>query len=65
MRYRLQEQIPAFPDEWENLLEADDLIQLHTLIVNHYQRANPENGYRVLDNDTKKYDTITEFYPRG
>ena len=63
MRYRLQEKIPAF-DEWENLIECDDLVHLHTLVIKHYQYRTAENHYRILDNESSKYDTIAEFYGR-
>lgn len=65
MRYRLQEQIPACPDEWENLIESDSLLHLSELIIKHYQYRNPQNSYRVLDNEHDKYATIATFNSLG
>jgi hypothetical protein len=65
MRYRLQEQIPTTGlEEWENLIEAENLLHLNELVIKHYQYRNPNCAYRILDNDTKKYDVISMFFSR-
>jgi len=62
MKYRLQEQTPNFPDEWENKIESDDLLHLNELVIKHYQYRNPDCAYRILDNDAKHYDVISMFF---
>ena len=59
MRFRLQEQKPNYPDEWENLIESDDLCHLQELIVRHYHYRFNDCAYRILDNNDAKYSTIS------
>jgi len=65
MRYRLQEQTPSFTDEWENLIESDNLLHLNELIIKHYQYRNSACAYRILDNNSDKCEVISMFFSRN